>query len=108
MRYHRKIASAFPYAGAPEAALNDGMSHEYFERAACRFFREFNGNPPLLSLNDFLVRFERAIIFNTLAEVDGCQRRAAALLKLKNTTLNRKVKVQRIRFVKTPVLPVPD
>jgi len=75
-----------------------------FDRAACRFFRQFNGNPPRLSLNDFLARFERAVIFNTLAEMNGCQRRAAAFLKLKNTTLNRKVKFQHIRFTKKPIM----
>lgn len=78
-----------------------------FDRAACRFFRQFNGSPPRLNLNDFLIRFERAIIFNTLIEMNGCQRRAAAFLKLKNTTLNRKVKVQHIQFTKIPVLPGP-
>ncbi len=61
-----------------------------------------------MSLNDFLIRFERAIVFNTLAEMNGCQRKAAAFLKLKNTTLNRKVKVQHISFTKVPVLPAPD
>jgi DNA-binding NtrC family response regulator len=58
-----------------------------------------------MSLNDFLIRFERAIVFNTLTEMNGCQRRAAEFLKLKNTTLNRKVKVQHIQFTKIPVLP---
>jgi DNA-binding NtrC family response regulator len=58
-----------------------------------------------MSLHDFLIRFEKAIVFNTLAEMNGCQRRAAAFLKLKNTTLNRKVKVQHIQFTKIPVMP---
>jgi DNA-binding NtrC family response regulator len=74
-----------------------------FERAAWWFFKEFNGQPPHDSLHDFLAHFERAIVFNTLAEMDGCQRRAARFLKLKNTTLNRKVKILQIHFVKTPV-----
>jgi DNA-binding protein Fis len=74
-----------------------------FDRAACRFFREYNGDPPEMSLNDFLVRFERAVVFHTLAEMNGCQRRAAKFLKLKDTTLNRKVKVQHIHFIKTPI-----
>lgn len=58
-----------------------------------------------MSLNDFLVRFERAVVFNTLAEMNGCQRKAAAFLRLKNTTLNRKIKAQHIRFTKIPLLP---
>jgi DNA-binding protein Fis len=74
-----------------------------FDRAACRFFREYNGNPPAVSLNDFLAQFERAIVFQTLVEMNGCQRRAAKFLKLKDTTLNRKVKVQHIQFIKTPI-----
>lgn len=76
-----------------------------FDRASYRFFRQFNGTPPRMSLNDFLIRFERAIVFNTLVEMNGCQRRAAAFLKLKNTTLNRKIKVQHIQFTKIPLLP---
>lgn len=100
MRYPQKTPSL----------LTSGLSEHFglasdadFDRAACQFFRKYNGHPPVLSLNDFLVNFERAIVFNTLAEMNGCQRRAAKFLRLKDTTLNRKVKVQNIHFVKTPV-----
>lgn|GEM_PF-4816447 len=78
---------------------------EEFHEAACRFFREFNGNPPSRALSDFLVRFERAIIFETLTNMNGCQRKAARFLGLKNTTLNQKIKALNIQVAKIPVLP---
>lgn len=99
----------YPHGAGFSSVNSEGMAAAEkslgpdFDRAAWRFFREQNGNPPAISLNDFLVHFERAIVFNTLADMNGCQRRAARFLKLKNTTLNRKVRVQRIHFVKTPV-----
>lgn len=108
MRYHHGASfQANPRRERQELNLGNARLAQDFDRAACRFFRLFNGDPPKLSLNDFLVRFEGAIVFNTLAEMNGCQRRAAAFLGLKNTTLNRKVKVQHIRFTKIPVLPGP-
>lgn len=109
MRYHRGTSSDMsPRRGGQGLDLGAIQPPSDFDRAACLFFRQFNGVPPRLSLNDFLIRFERAIVFNTLAEMNGCQRRAAAFLKLKNTTLNRKVKVQHIQFVKVPLLPDRD
>lgn len=105
MRYHPETP---PEPSLPErqSPALDGIRLPLdFDRAACRFFQLFNGDTPRMSLNDFLIRFERAIVFNTLAEMNGCQRKAAAFLKMKNTTLNRKVKVQHIRFTKIPVLP---
>ncbi len=98
-------------APRPEDQDGDGTGlrlSQDFEGTAFRFFRQFNGDPPKLSLNDFLVRFERAVVFKTLAEMNGCQRRAAAFLKLKNSTLNRKVKIQHIHFAKIPVMIASD
>lgn len=86
-----------------DTVRTDDLQGRDFDQAACQFFLEYNGDPPMMSLNDFLVRFERAVVFHTLVQTNGCQRRAARFLKLKDTTLNRKVKVQHIHFVKTPI-----
>jgi DNA-binding NtrC family response regulator len=101
MRYSTDMGF-FP-TGTETGPVSGFPNRREFDRAAYRFFKEFNGYPPGIGLHEFLTRFERAIVFNALAEMDGCQRRAARFLKLKSTTLNRKVKVQQIHFVKTPV-----
>lgn len=100
MRYPHKTPSL---ATSDPAEHSGQASDQDFDRAAYQFFQKYNGHPPVMSLNDFLVSFERAVVFNALTEMNGCQRRAAKFLKLKDTTLNRKVKVQNIHFVKTPV-----
>jgi DNA-binding NtrC family response regulator len=51
---------------------------------------------PKLSLNDELVAFERALLIQALKKSGGVQSRAAKLLGVKPTTLNRKVKLYAI------------
>jgi len=53
-----------------------------------------------LSLKDFLSRFERAVVFETLVRTRGSQKETADLLKVKKQTLNWKVKKQHIQITK--------
>jgi DNA-binding NtrC family response regulator len=50
------------------------------------------------SFYETLERFEREIIMESLRRVNGVQRRAAALLGLKATTLNEKIKRLKIQY----------
>ncbi len=50
------------------------------------------------SFYDTLEQFEREIILESLRRVNGVQRRAAALLGLKATTLNEKIKRLKIQY----------
>ncbi len=101
MRNPQKLPAVPQVSGA--GTIRQSAIDRDFERAACQFFREYNGHPPTMSLSDFLACFERAVVMEALTEMNGCQRRAAAFLKLKNTTLNHKIRAQHIQFVKTPV-----
>jgi DNA-binding NtrC family response regulator len=71
-----------------------------FDRDAYYFFTKYNGEPPNLSLHDFLDRFERAVVFETLVRAHGSQKETAAILKVKKQTLNWKVKKQHILITK--------
>jgi DNA-binding NtrC family response regulator len=94
----QKPTSAVPASnGRPHrpAALD-----RHFDHAAFDFFTKFNGEPPNLSLHDFLDRFERAVVFETLVRNNGSQKETAAILKVKKQTLNWKVKRQHILITK--------
>ena len=56
-------------------------------------------NMPLKELIDGL---EKIIILRTLHEVNGNQKKAANVLKMKCSTLNEKIKRYNIRFKKSP------
>lgn len=71
-----------------------------FDRAAVNFFLKYNGALMGLPLKEFLGRFERAIVFETLVRTNGSQKETADLLKVKKQTLNWKVKKQRILITK--------
>ncbi len=70
-----------------------------FDRAAIGFYFRY-GETAGLSLREFLSRFERAVVFETLVRTHGSQKETAELLKVKKQTLNWKVKKQHIRFTK--------
>jgi transcriptional regulator of acetoin/glycerol metabolism len=66
------------------------------------FFIEYfflNSNIPLKELIDGL---EKSIILRTLHEVNGNQKKAANILKMKCSTLNEKIKRYNIHFRKGP------
>ena len=92
---------------APSIALNShgrfmrqAALDRYFDKAAHNFFMKYNGEPPALSLHDFLARFERAVVFETLIKTNGSQRETALFLKVKTQTLSWKVKRQHILITK--------
>lgn len=74
-----------------------------FDRAAVNFFLKYNGPLMGLPLKQFLGRFERAIVFETLVRTHGSQKETADLLKVKKQTLNWKVKKQHIRITKQTI-----
>lgn len=80
--------------------LREGALQRHFDRAAYGFYIRSCGDPPELSLHDFLVRFERAVVFEALLRTHGSQKDTAAFLKLKKQTLNWKVKRQHILITK--------
>jgi DNA-binding NtrC family response regulator len=80
--------------------LRDAALDRHFDQAAHNFFIKYNGEPPVLSLRDFLARFERAVVFETLVRTHGSQVETANLLKVKKQTLNWKVKKQNIQIIK--------
>jgi DNA-binding NtrC family response regulator len=81
----------------------DGTLQRHFDRAAYQFYMKYNGEPPSLSFNDFMARFERAVVFETLVRTHGSQKETAEFLKLKKQTLNWKVKKQNIHIAKVPM-----
>jgi transcriptional regulator with GAF, ATPase, and Fis domain len=88
-------------------ALREAKLQRHFDHAAYGFYVRYCGDPPELSLQEFLARFERAVVFEALLRANGCQKDTAAFLKLKKQTLNWKVKRQHIlitkRIVKQPM-----
>jgi DNA-binding NtrC family response regulator len=98
MRFHERQMAMPPG--------NGGLAHRpnprtpYFDHAAYRFFVRYNGEPPDLSLHDFLDLFERAVVYETLLRNHGSQKTTADLLKVKKQTLNAKVKKQHILITK--------
>jgi DNA-binding NtrC family response regulator len=81
-------------------ALREAKLQRHFDHAAYSFYIRSCGDPPELSLHDFLVRFERAVVFEALLRTHGSQKDTAAFLKLKKQTLNWKVKRQHILITK--------
>lgn len=53
-----------------------------------------------VSLKDLLNKIEKLVLIEVLTQFNGCQRRTSKFLRIKNTTLNEKVKRHKIRFVK--------
>jgi len=80
--------------------LREAKLQRYFDHAAYSFFIRYCGQPPEISLHDFLTRFERAVVFETLLRTQGSQKETAAFLKVKKQTLNWKVKRQHILITK--------
>jgi DNA-binding NtrC family response regulator len=98
MRNFQKTPSnALQLNGRP---LRAAALDRYFDHAAYHFFMKYNGEPPVLSLHDFLARFETAVVYETLIRTHGSQKDTAAYLKVKKQTLNWKVKKQHILFTK--------
>lgn len=90
-----RLNSASSAAASPDATLE-----QEFEEELYRFFLEYRLARKNSSLKDCLEGFERAVISRTLRELGGNQKAAARFLGLKYTTLNEKVKKQRIQIVK--------
>ena len=82
------------------ASLREAALQRYFDHAAYNFFLKYNGAPPHLSLHDFLILFERAVVYETLIRTHGSQKETAEYLKVKKQTLNWKVKKQHILITK--------
>jgi DNA-binding NtrC family response regulator len=101
VKNHQQASSIFPYS--TENGLREGALQRHFDRAAHNFFLRYNGEEPVLSLRDFMERFERAVVFETLVRTHGSQKETAAVLKLKKQTLNWKVKRQHILIAKVPM-----
>ncbi len=98
MRDPQRIPSIAPTPNG--RAFKPAGLDRHFDRAAFDFFTKYNGAPPNLSLHDFLDRFERAVVFETLVRNNGSQKETAAILKVKKQTLNWKVKKQHILITK--------
>ena len=99
--------SPFLIPGAGGQVFRPGPQRPYFDHAAYKFFVRYNGEPPDLSLHDFLDLFERAVVYETLVKTGGSQKETAELLKLKKQTLNWKVKRKNILITKM-VTKAPD
>jgi len=98
MRNPRQTASTA--LRAEGKSLKQAALDRHFDHAALDFFLRYNGQPPGLSLREFLNRFERAVVFETLVRTHGSQKEAANFLKVKKQTLNWKVKKQHILITK--------
>jgi DNA-binding NtrC family response regulator len=98
MRNPQKAPSAD--VGFGGQAHREAMLQRHFDHAAYSFYIRYCGDPPELSIHDFLVRFERAVVFEALLRTHGSQKDTAAFLKLKKQTLNMKVKRQHILIIK--------
>jgi DNA-binding NtrC family response regulator len=101
LRNPHKSSIVTPRSGA--SALAPDALGRHFDRAAYQFFMRHNGDPPILNLRDFMARFERALVFETLVRTHGSQKETADFLKLKKQTLNWKVKKQHILITKVPI-----
>ncbi len=87
------------------AVESSPLSHkgERSGREVFDFFVDFFCKEKPIFLKDLMDRIERGIICKVLSMTEGNQKRAAAILGIKYTTLNEKVKKHAIRFQKTPV-----
>ncbi len=98
MKNLRKASSTDLRSGGK--SLRQAALDRQFDQAAYHFFMRYNGEPPHLSLRDFLARFERAVVFEALVRAHGSQVATASFLRVKKQTLNAKVKKQRILITK--------
>jgi DNA-binding NtrC family response regulator len=98
MRNPRKTPSADLQANG--RSLREAALDRHFDQAAYSFFMKYNGETPVLSLHDFLERFERAGVFEALVKANGSQSETALFLRVKKQTLNWKVKKQHILITK--------
>lgn len=98
MRNLRKAPSVDLRSGG--RSLRQAALDRQFDLAAYQFFMKHNGEPPHLSLRDFLARFERAVVFEALVRAHGSQVATASFLRVKKQTLNAKVKKQHILITK--------
>lgn len=98
MRDYQKAPST--EVGFGGKTLREAKLQRYFDHAAYSFFIRYCGDPPEIGLHDFLARFERAVVFETLLRTQGSQKETAAFLRVKKQTLNWKVKRQHILITK--------
>lgn len=68
------------------------------KRRLYELFIEYFFMGEVIPLKDIIGGMERDIILRTLLKVNGNQRKAARILRLKYTTLNEKIKKHNIRF----------
>jgi DNA-binding NtrC family response regulator len=101
VRNPHKSSSVTP--GSDARALTEGALQRHFDQAAYHFFMRHHGEPPVLGLRDFMARFKRAVVFETLVRTHRSQKETADFLKVKKQTLSWKVKKQRILFTKVPI-----
>ena len=81
-------------------ALSDAALEQEFEEESYRFFLEYRLAKTNANLKDFIESLERTVISRTLNELGGNQKAAARFLGIKYTTLNERIRKQRIRIVK--------
>ena len=83
---------------ASTAVIGVELLPEAFHRQAFRMVPPEALQEGRFSFYETLEKFEREIILESLRRVNGVQRRAAALLGLKATTLNEKIKRLKIEY----------
>jgi DNA-binding NtrC family response regulator len=83
-----------------ERVLKRAAMDKQFDREAVSFYLKYSQGQAGPGLREFLSRFERAIVFETLVRTRGSQKETANLLKVKKQTLNWKVKRQHIQIMK--------
>ncbi|HEU4402450.1 MAG TPA: sigma-54 dependent transcriptional regulator [Candidatus Polarisedimenticolia bacterium] len=90
------IERAVVLASAPEIGVD--LLPESLQRGGLRPLPAAVLSEGRFSFYETMEQFEREIIVESLKRVNGVQRRAAALLGLKATTLNEKIKRLRIQY----------
>src|SRR5213593_1519730 len=90
------IERAVVLASSPEIGV--GLLPETLRRGSPRMPPSVVQSEGAFSFYETMERFEREIILESLKSVNGVQRRAAALLGLKATTLNEKIKRLKIQY----------
>ncbi len=88
------IERAVVLSNGPDIGLD--LLPETFQKAGIKVMRPVIPTDGPFSFYETIESFEREIILETLKSVNGVQRRAAALLGLKATTLNEKIKRLKI------------
>jgi two-component system response regulator PilR (NtrC family) len=90
------IERAVVLAAGPEIGVE--LLTEPLQREGLRPFPAATLTDAGFSFYETMEKFEREIILESLRRVNGVQRRAAALLGIKATTLNEKIKRLRIQY----------